>query len=160
MARKIVSAALAIALLTGTAMAATDDVSVPYWASISAREAMMRTGPGSNFPAIWKYVRPGLPVKVVARHQHWRKVQEPDGTQGWMNGILLSEDRTAVVSSANAPMRAAPDASSKILWRAAAGVVGKIAHCAGSWCEFDVRGRAGYIEIANIWGVAPGETVD
>lgn len=159
MSRKLWVAAAAM-LGAGAALAA-DDVKVPYWASISAREAMMRAGPGQNFPAVWRYVRPGLPVKVVARHEHWRKVEEPDGTQGWMNGILLSEDRTAiVVEGPPTPMRAAPDAGARILWRAEPGVVGKIAHCAAGWCEFDVRGRAGYIEIARLWGVAPGETVD
>jgi SH3-like domain-containing protein len=140
--------------------AATDTDGVPYWASLAAREAMMRTGPGPNFPAIWKYVRPGLPVKVVARHEHWRKVVEPDGTEGWMNGVLLSEDRTAVVTGEVATMHAGPDAGAKILWRAAPGVVGRIAHCASGWCEFDVRGRVGYVRIASLWGVAPDETVD
>jgi SH3-like domain-containing protein len=147
-------------LASGTAMAAGDDVKLPYWASISAKEALMRAGPGSNFPTVWRYVRPGLPVKVVARHEHWRKIEEPDGTQGWMNGILLSEDRTAIVTGAETAMRAAPESVAKIRWRVAPGVVGKISECDGSWCKFAVHGRTGYVEIARLWGVAPGETVD
>ena len=120
----------------------------------------MRAGPGANYPAVWKYVRSGLPLKVIARHQHWRKVVEPDGTEGWMNGILLSDDRTAIVTGEVAPMRDAPDGAARILWRAEPGVVGRIAHCAGGWCEFDVLGRAGYIQVAHLWGVDVGETVD
>ena len=146
--------------LAGAALAAESDTKVPYWASISAREAMMRAGPGANFPAVWKYVRPGLPVKVLARHEHWRKIEEPDGTEGWMSGILLSDDRTAIVTGAVAPLRSAPEPGAKILWRVAPGVVGKVSHCAGGWCEFDVRGRAGYVETSSIWGVEPGETVN
>jgi SH3-like domain-containing protein len=157
-ARRIGLAALAGAILA-TAAAAADD-KVPYWASLSAREAIMRAGPGSNYPALWKYVRPGLPVKVVARHEHWRKVQEPDGTVGWMNGILLSEDRTAIVTGQVAAMRNAPDAAARILWRAEPGVVGRISHCATGWCEFDVLGRVGYIETSRLWGVDAGESVD
>jgi SH3-like domain-containing protein len=157
-ALRIGSAILAIALLAPAATAADDKV--PYWASISAREAIMRAGPGSNFPAVWKYVRAGLPVKVVARHQHWRKVQEPDGTVGWMNGILLSEDRTAIVIGDVTTMRDAPDTSAKVLWRVEPGVVGRISHCTSGWCEFDVLGRAGYIATASLWGVEAGETVD
>jgi SH3-like domain-containing protein len=156
--RRFGLAALAVVLLAPAAAAADDKV--PYWASIAAREAIMRAGPGSNYPAVWKYVRAGLPVKVVARHQHWRKVEEPDGTVGWMNGILLTEDRTAIVTGQIAPMRDAPDSSARILWRAEPGVVGRIAHCASGWCEFEVLGRAGYVATTSLWGVDPGETVD
>jgi SH3-like domain-containing protein len=145
--------------LTGAVNAAGGD-KVPYWASISAREAMMRTGPGPNYPAVWKYTRPGLPVKVTARHEHWRRVVEQDGTEGWMNGVLLSDDRTGVVIADPGVMRDAPDASARILWRAARGVIGKISHCAGGWCQFEVTGRTGYIEIAQLWGVDSGETVN
>ncbi|MDB5688941.1 MAG: hypothetical protein JWL91_817 [Sphingomonas bacterium] len=155
---------VAVALVAGSALvgmagAASGD-KVPYWASIAAREAIMRTGPGPNYPAIWKYTRPGLPVKVVARHEHWRRVVEQDGTEGWMNGILLSEDRTGVVTAEAAPMRDAPDAAARIRWRAERGVIGKVAHCADGWCEFEVTGRTGYIEIAKLWGVDSGETVN
>jgi SH3-like domain-containing protein len=149
-----------VAAVLLASMAAAADDKVPYWASLSAREAIMRAGPGANYPAVWKYVRAGLPVKVVARHEHWRKIEEPDGTVGWMNGILLSEDRTAIVTGEVTAMRDAPDAAAKILWRAAPGVIGRISHCATGWCEFDVLGRVGYIETARLWGVEPGETVD
>jgi SH3-like domain-containing protein len=159
-AARIVSAAtVAVSVLCGVAAAAGGD-KVPYWASIAAREAMMRTGPGPNYPAAWKYTRPGLPVKVIARHEHWRRVVEQDGTEGWMNGILLSEDRTGVVTADGAPMRIAPDDSARIRWRAARGVIGKVSHCANGWCQFEVTGRTGYIEIASLWGVDSGETVD
>jgi len=157
-AQRIGLAALAVALLAPAAWGADDKV--PYWASLSAREAIMRAGPGQNYPAVWKYVRAGLPVKVVARHQHWRKIEEPDGTVGWMNGILLSEDRTAIVTREVAPMRDAPDAAGRILWRAEPGVIGRISHCTTGWCEFDVLGRVGYIETARLWGVDAGETVN
>ena len=44
----------------------------PYWASISAGRAMMRTGPGRNFPATWLYVRAELPIQVIEVYQTWR----------------------------------------------------------------------------------------
>ena len=132
----------------------------PYWASISAAKARLRTGPGNNFPALWEYVRPDLPLKVVQVRAEWRKVEDPDGAQGWMRSFLLSEQRTAIVRGGTQPLRAAPDAGAKILWRAETGVIGRISHCASGWCEFDVRGRAGYIAVDHLWGVAPGETID
>ena len=139
---------------------ATENRPVPYWASISAGDALMRSGPGRNYPATWRYRRADLPVKVVQVHESWRKVREPDGTEGWMAAALLSAQRTAIVTGETRPLRASPEAGAKILWRAEPGVVGKIAHCAAGWCEFDVHGRAGYVAINHIWGAEPGETVD
>lgn len=130
---------------------------MPYYGSIAASKARMRTGPGRNFPASWLYQRADLPVKIIDKHKEWRKVEDPDGTQGWMQGNLLSETRTGVVMGTNADMLDAPRFSAKLLWRAAPGVVGRISKCARGWCWFDVRGRAGYVEANRLWGVDSGE---
>jgi len=139
---------------------AAENRPVPYWASISAGDALMRSGPGRNYPATWRYRRADLPVKVLQIHESWRKIREPDGTIGWMAAALLSAQRTAIVTGEIRPLRAAPETASKILWRAEPGVVGKIAHCAAGWCEFEVDGRAGYVAVNHIWGAEPGETLD
>ncbi|HET9427298.1 MAG TPA: SH3 domain-containing protein [Allosphingosinicella sp.] len=132
----------------------------PYWASISAGRAMMRTGPGRNFPATWLYVRPDLPIQVIEVYQTWRKIRDPGGTTGWMMVQLLSDTRTAIVlGDAPRPLHENPDAATPIRFRAEPGVVGRISRCADGWCFFDVRGRKGYIRADQIWGVGPGETV-
>lgn len=125
----------------------------PYWASIGAGKARMRTGPGQQFPVVWFYQRAGLPVKVVATYPSWRKVEDPDGTQGWMQANLISDTRTAIVVGDVRPMRDAPNEAARIVWRAAPGVVGKITECADGWCKFDVSGRIGFIATAHLWGV-------
>ena len=124
----------------------------PYWASIGAGKARMRTGPGQQFPASWMYQRAGLPVKVLAIYPNWRKIEDPDGTQGWMQANLLSDKRTAIVRGEVRPLREKPEPEARIVWRAEPGVVGKITNCANGWCKFDVTGRIGYVETAHIWG--------
>ena len=132
----------------------------PYMASIAAGRAMMRTGPGQNYPGTWLYVRPDLPIRVVRIHRNWRKIEDPGGTRGWMLVNLLSDQRTAIVRGTEPrPMHEAPDEASPVRFRAAPDVVGRVSRCAGGWCLFDVRGRSGYIRIDQIWGVDPGETI-
>src|SRR3546814_3471802 len=70
----------------------------PYWASLSKDEARMRAGPSMDYPANWIYRRRDLPVKVVAVYSHWRKIEDPDGTQGWMHVRLLSDQPTAIIT--------------------------------------------------------------
>lgn len=124
----------------------------PYWASISSDNALMRTGPGRQFPSTWNYVRADLPIKVVQVHEDWRKIEDPDGTQGWMHKSQLSETRTAIVKGAVRPIHADASDGSAIAWRAEPGVVGRISKCTPDWCEIDVRGRGGYIRTGFIWG--------
>jgi SH3-like domain-containing protein len=132
----------------------------PYWASLKAEKARMRTGPGRNYPSNWLYQRRTLPVKVVDVYGEWRKVEDPDGAQGWMLVNLLGDNRTAMVRGGITELRAGPQLSASINWRAAPGVIGRISKCASGWCWFDVDGKAGYVEQSHIWGVDPEETLN
>ena len=132
--------------------AAQSDVELPYWASISVDEARMRKGPSPDVPVTWEYRRKDLPVKVIARHETWRKIEDPDGTQGWMAARLLSRTRTAIVTGDVRPMRDEPDTSAAVAFRAQPGVVGRITDCQKGWCLFNVGGRKGWIQTDHIWG--------
>lgn len=158
------------AVLTGAAMAlglpavaGTSLVKkqVPYFASISAGKARMRTGPGRSYPASWLYQRADLPVKVVTVYEKgsWYKVEDPGGIQGWIMGALISDTRTGLVQGAVAELRDSPRVGGKVTWRAAPGVVGRVSKCARGWCWFDVRGRGGYVETARLWGVEANESL-
>jgi SH3-like domain-containing protein len=159
--RTLSIAALAVAVLAGAATPASAARKMPYWASLNAGEVMMRKGPGRNFPADWLYKRKGLPVKVVkaykAEHAEWRRIQDPDGAEGWVQANLLSDRRTALIVGDVRPLRDKPAADAATVWRAEPGVVGNVSQCAKGWCLFDARGRAGYIEIAQLFGVAADE---
>ena len=133
----------------------------PYWASIASGQAMMRTGPGQTYPATWLYRRADLPIKVLEVYQNWRKIQDPDGTTGWMMVSLLSDQRTGIVRGDEPqPLHEEADARSPVRFRAEPGVVGRISRCGEGWCHFDVRGRDGYIRSDRIWGLDRGEAVD
>ena len=75
----------------------------PYYAAISAGKARMRTGPGRNYPISWVYKRAHLPIKVVDIYQDWRRIEDPDGTQGWMQVGLLTAERTGMITGSPRP---------------------------------------------------------
>lgn len=160
--RRRLGAALALALLAaaGAHAAESGDKKPPYWASIAAGKALMRTGPGRNYPAVWLYVRADLPVKVVETYPNWRKVQDADGTTGWMLQRLLSDTRTGLVTGSEPrALHQEPDEHSPVTFRAEPGVVGRLSRCASGWCMFDARGRRGYIRVEHIWGLDASGTL-
>ena len=156
----MLAAATVSLLLLATGHASAQKRVPPYYASIVPHEALMRSGPGRNYPGMWLYRRADLPIKVVAIYKDWRKIEDPDGTQGWMLRTLLSDRRTAIVTGNVVELRATPDFGAAILWRAQAGVVGRISKCSGGWCWFDTQGKGGFVQETSLWGVDPGEQLD
>ncbi len=132
--------------------ARADTKAPPYWASIAANEARMRVGPSLDYPSNWIYQRRDLPVKVVQVLGNWRKIEDVDGTQGWMHVRLLSATETAIVSAVAADMRDGKGDDRPLLYRAAKGVVGRVSECSGGWCQFNVGGKKGYVHASSLWG--------
>lgn len=133
----------------------------PYWASISAGRAMMRTGPGQNYPATWLYIRPDLPIKVVGVTGDWRRVEDPDGTVGWMLVRLLSDQRSGIVrGEGGQAMHESASETARVRYRADPGVVGRLSNCRNGWCLFDVAGKRGYIRTTSLWGMDEAETIN
>lgn len=153
-------AALAMVFADAGAIAADTKKAPPFFGSIAAGRARMRTGPGRTYPANWLYQRADLPVRVIAVFKEWRKVEDPDGAQGWMLAALISERRTAIVRGTQPiDMRERPSPGARLMWRAEPGVVGRLSQCGGGWCRLDVKGQAAYVETRDLWGIDPGETL-
>jgi SH3-like domain-containing protein len=151
----------AAALITLATAASAQDKTPPYWASIASGEAMMRTGPGRNYPGTWLYKRRDLPIRVLKIYPNWRLIEDPDGEKGWMLVTLLSDRRTAIVKQGEPrPIHAEPSQAGPLRYRAEPGVVGRIDQCREGWCRISVGKREGFIRAADIWGVGQGETLE
>ena len=145
---------------TAAAPSFAQERSLPYWASIAAGQALMRTGPDRTYPALWLYKRRDLPVKVLQVVGPWRRVQEQDGTSGWMLATLLAARRTGVIVNGGLrPIRSGPSADSDLLWQAEPGVIGRISKCDGSYCRIQIGEKIGFIEQGALWGLDPSERV-
>ena len=146
-------AACGLAVLAGAGGADAQALKKPpYWASIAKGAAVMRVGPSKNFPANWVYLRRDLPIRVIETYPDWRKVEDPDGTTGWFHVRLLKDEPTGIIKGETAEMRDKPTASSRLLYRLAPGVVGKLSGCASGWCAFDTGGKTGYVLERSLWG--------
>jgi SH3-like domain-containing protein len=151
---------LAVLLVALAAPASAQERTPPYWASIASGKAMMRTGPGRNYPGIWLYQRRDLPIRVIKTYPNWRLIEDPDGTKGWMLVSLLSDRRTALIKPGGPrAIRSAPGGG-KVRYRAEAGVVGRVEKCRAGWCKIEIGKRSGYIRSNDIWGLSTNETLD
>ena len=158
MTREFIVGAILIAVASA---ASGEDKKPPYWASIASGEAMMRSGPGRNYPGLWLYQRRDLPVRVVQTYPQWRKIEDHDGQQGWMLVTMLSDKRSAIIRPGPPrDLHNKPDPASHVAYKAEAGVVGKIAKCRDSWCRMTIAKHEGYVRVGDIWGLTDGESVN
>ena len=155
-------AAFLLLVLSATAATAETGLPVPRFVSLRADEANMRTGPGVRYPVDWVYQRAGLPLKVVGEHDTWRRVQDHEGTRGWMHQSLLSGRRTALVTAGSAVLRADSQPGATPIARFRRGLLVRLQSCPEGTraCLVAAEGYDGWLDRGALWGLLPGESLD
>ena len=130
---------------------------IPRFVSLKGSEGNARRGPGLTHRIDWVFTRAGMPLKITAEYEHWRRVEDADGAGGWIHYSLLSGLRTVLVTEDMTEARARPDNSSDVLFQNELDVVARLLECQPDWCRISVEGEAGWVHKSALWGVGPDE---
>ena len=133
---------------------------VPRYVSLAKNIVNVRTGPDGKYPILWVFKKAGLPVKVIAEYNDWRKIIDSEGEAGWIWGPLLSSKRKGLIIAEKQSLLKKPLDDAPVSVIAEAGVIGKIKQCNGDWCQLDVNGFKGWMRQSDFWGALEGETLD
>jgi uncharacterized protein YgiM (DUF1202 family) len=57
---------------------------VPRWVSVKAVRVNVRRGPSLDQDVLWTYVKPGVPVEIIAEYDTWRRIRDAEGGTGWV----------------------------------------------------------------------------
>jgi SH3-like domain-containing protein len=137
---------------------------LPRFVTLKADRVNVRRGPSSDHRVSWVFTRKGLPVEIVAEFEHWRRIRDSEGAEGWVYHSLLSGRRGVLVApwSGAKPvaLRTAVGANSSPVALLGSGVMADVDLCTGAWCLISIEGQDGWVEQAMLWGVYPGEQVD
>ncbi len=136
--------------------------------SLKSAEVNLRVGPGEEYPVIWVLTKAGLPVKLIAEFNNWRKVQLIDGTEGWIHVNIISRKNTAMVQITQKPLNpsnnlyeaATPTAimykynsRSRPIAQIEENVVVRVIRKEDDWVKVEINGLKGWIERKDLWGV-------
>ena len=103
-----------------------------------------------------------VPLEVIVQVENWVKVRDAGGTIGWVEKRSLADKRTLVVRAALADVRAAPEDSAPLVFRAEQNVLLELAEPAKGaattatpgWVRVKHRdGQSGYARIAQVFGL-------
>jgi len=138
----------------------TSHLPIPRFASLRSDEVNMRKGPGLRYPIAWVYNRRGLPVEITAEYDIWRRVRDPEGSEGWISKAELTGKRTAIVVGNGRDLRDKRDDMSAIVAHLEAGAIGQIVSCESEWCKVKFDNVKGFLRKASFWGAYPNEAFD
>ena len=124
---------------------AVTSLPIPRFVTLKGSVGNARRGPGLTHRIDWVFTREGMPLKITAEYEHWRRVEDIDGAGGWVHYSLLSGVRSVLVSQDMAQAYSRPDALSDVLFQSEMGVVGRMLQCVPDWCRIAVEGEKGWV---------------
>ncbi|NHB77814.1 SH3 domain-containing protein [Rhodobacter calidifons] len=133
---------------------------LPRFVSLKGSEGNARRGPGLTHRIDWVFTRAGMPLRITAEYENWRRVEDAEGAGGWVHYSLLSGVRSVLVTLDMAELRAAPEASAPVIAQAELGVIGRVLECRTDWCRVAFSGTRGWIRKTDVWGVNADEIID
>ncbi len=141
-------------------MGCVTNLPLPRFVSLKGSEGNARRGPGLTHRIDWVFTRAGMPLKITAEFENWRRVEDQDGAGGWVHYSLLSGVRSVLITLDMAEFRDEPRDDAMVLAQAEQGVIGRVLECRGGWCRIGFDGQRGWVRTSALWGVLPDETVD
>ena len=133
---------------------------LPRFVSLKGDEGNARRGPGLTHRIDWVFTRPGMPLRVTAEYENWRRVEDQDGAGGWVHYALLSGTRSVLITTDMAEFRDAPRTDARVSAQAEMGVVARVQECQPDWCRISSGGARGWVQKSALWGVDAGEIID
>lgn len=134
---------------------------LPRFVSLNAGEVNVRTGPGQRYPVKWVFKKKGLPVEIILEFEHWRKIRDYEGEEGWIHKSLLTGRRSGLIRSEDLVLLyRKPEPKARLLAYMEPGALAQVERCKGIWCEIETGGYKGWAERKFIWGVYENENFD
>ena len=133
---------------------------LPRYVTLKGIEGNARRGPSLTHRIDWTFTLSGMPLKITAEHENWRRVEDAEGVGGWVHYALLSGTRSVLITEDMAEFRSSSEADANVVLQAEYGVVAKLLECNANWCRVSADGTRGWVRKTSIWGVEPGEIIE
>ena len=119
--------------------------------TVSASDANIRSGPGTNYDIIWK-VNKYYPIKVIKKEGAWIRFVDFEGDEGWIYSSLVRKIPSVITIKEDCNIRSGPGTNYGIVFKAEKGVAFKILNRKGSWIHVQhADGDKGWIYKSLVW---------
>ncbi len=134
----------------------------PYYASIKSNKANSHRGPGKEYKISFEYIQKGMPVMIIAKYDHWRKIKDPFGSESWIHKSLLSSKRFVMTTNnTSAKLMSDSNDNSNLIALIKKNVIMELIAVRGKWCEVKIYSGGekyrGWIKKSDVFGVFDNE---
>ena len=143
-----------------TELGPVTNLPIPRFVSLKASKGNVRRGPSLTHRIDWILKLRNMPLKIVAEHEHWRKVVDFEGAGGWIHYSLLSGARTILVQEDSVDILNHPVPNTLINAKLERNVLAWLTACEIQWCKISADGYKGWAPKTALWGVSGDEVFE
>ena len=126
---------------------------INYFVSLKYNKVHVRYGPSSHSPIKYIYKKKYLPLKVIDKKEHFRKIIDIKKNNGWVHKSQLVKSKSLIATSEKILFRK-PTKYSEPLAKLEAGRLLIFKKCVKDWCSIKTGQYSGWIDKNNIWGIS------
>lgn len=135
---------------------ASDKTEILRFATTKSNEVNARSGPGTQYPTEWVFIKKGEPLAITAEFEQWRYARDINGDVGWVHSSVLSGKRSVIVLAKDNKLkflRRQPSPHSRIIAKLSNEIRCQFKKCEENWCKIKCQDYTGWIEQTSLWGV-------
>lgn len=132
-------------------------LAVPRFVSLKKAPTNIRKGPDNSYAIMWTYQKSGFPVEVINEFDTWQKIQDSDGSQGWVHQAMVSGRRSVISFEGTHDIYRGTQANSAIVAHMTGGVIAQLLRCKPLMCLIQYQDYKGWIAKKSIYGVYEDE---
>ncbi len=124
-----------------------------YFVSLKYNKVHVRYGPSKNSQIKYIYKKKYLPLKVIDKKEHYRKIIDLKKNSGWIHKSQLVRSKSLITTSEKILFKK-PTKYSKPLAKLEEGRLLVFKKCKKNWCNVKSDQYSGWIDKNNIWGIS------
>ena len=124
---------------------------VNYYVSLKYNKVHVRYGPSRNSPIKYIYKRKYLPLKVIDKKEHFRKIIDLKKNSGWIHKSQLIKSKSLITTSKK-NLYKKPTKYSEPMAKLEEGRLLIFKKCLKNWCKIKSGNYTGWIKTNDVWG--------
>ena len=124
---------------------------VNYYVSLKYNKVHVRYGPSRNSPIKYIYKKKYLPLKVIDKKEHFRKIIDLKKNSGWIHKSQLIKSKSLITTSKK-NLYKKPTKYSEPMAKLEEGRLLIFKKCLKNWCKIKSGNYTGWIKTNDVWG--------
>ena len=125
---------------------------INYYVSLKYNKVHVRYGPSLNSPIKYVYKKKYLPLKVIDKKEHFRKIVDLKKNSGWIHKSQLIKSKSLITTSKKILYKK-PSKYSEPLAKLEVGRLLIFKKCVKNWCKIETENYSGWVETKSVWGI-------